>query len=565
MTRTVVARALLVLGGIAVLLAAVLPVAADAADEVAIERDGQPTVVVVNGETLVDAGDVVDEVWIGNGRATVDGRVEGSIVVLNGSAVVGGLVGGDVTVVHGAAWIGSDAVIGGDVRASQPINLDEGAIIEGSVQQTTVIGGLRSVLPKVRTALWIGLTIALLVLGTVAVIGAIGTIDRAGERLMARPIASGVRGLVALVAVPLIALAAFLTTVGGILGLLLLAFSSMAAIGGLVVAATFIGRWTLPGRSAFGAFLLGVVVLRILALVPVVGDILTIAAALFGSGALLLAGRDEGTGKDGADDLATGDTTGANERREPRHARTAAITATVAHASTGSGPNLDLRPRPSEPVETGDRPTRRPTTEPDEPTGPVPTSRADMPPGKAPAWLYHIIGGARSDPPSLDLTEDPPVVRLPGDDPTMTEAAEAAGPRVLAALPIREARFEDDPAGEPGNRSRRSLFVNEVSESPIGPHSTPLAPESPDQAADDADQTRRPDPQSEPRSERDPTRMPTGAPVGEGTDTLLHRPGDEREPLFGHRGESPWDSVPDLESTEMFSRGARAWRPDHHN
>lgn len=508
MARNVVTRALLVLVGTVILLAVVIPVPVQAASTALIERDGEPVIVTLNGLSLVDRGDVVDDVWIANGRATVNGRVEGNVIILNGDTAVRGSVGGDIIVVRGEVWIGPEATVGGDIQASEPITVSEGAVVEGTVEQTSVVGGVRTLVPVLRTALWVGLTVALFALGFLAMRLAGGMVDSAGDHLTARPFGSAVRGLVALVLIPLLGIITLATIIGGLLGLLLLAIAMLAAVAGLIVASTAIGRWILPWQSRLLAFAIGAVVLRIVALVPVVGDLVTVIAALFGTGALLLALRDGQT--DDEAEAAPTDT-------DPSEVEPALAASAVTDPTAGPGNNLDLRPGHGAPV--------------------------------------------------LDVREDDPAIEVPDDQPLFTEESltDAPRPEILASLPVREDHFADDPQGVPGNGVHRSLFAD-APEMAATPSEAPVFTEP---AAHTAGGPGYQGPIfTEP--EPDPTRMPTtpaeGTEPGEHdvappeTDTLTRPPRAAEDRFFA---DEPWieDDDPDLASGGLFSEGGRAWRP----
>ncbi len=86
-------------------------------------RYGQPSV-RIGQDLFVRAGEVVREVVVISGSATIEGRVEGDLVVVLGSATLGpnAAVGGDFVVVGGGVTIAPGASVSGDfvVVGSQP-------------------------------------------------------------------------------------------------------------------------------------------------------------------------------------------------------------------------------------------------------------------------------------------------------------------------------------------------------------------------------------------------------------------------------------------------------------
>jgi hypothetical protein len=111
-------------------------------------------------------------------------------------------------------------------------------------------------------------------------------------------------GFAFLVGVPILAVVALVTLVGIPFGIaLLLAMLPLLAVG-YVTGAWLLGRRLLAApRSRFLAFLAGIAIVRLLALVPFLGGIVWLAATVVGLGALIVAAWRAG-----------------RERREPRPA-----------------------------------------------------------------------------------------------------------------------------------------------------------------------------------------------------------------------------------------------------
>lgn len=552
MTRNVVTRALVVFSGALVALAGVLPIPAQAATTALVDPDGATSSVTVRGRTLVDAGEVVDDVWIVSGAASIKGHVTGSVVVLNGSVGVSGTVDGDVLVVRGGVWVGPEGSVGGDIDASRDVTLTDGSIVVGATSEGSVLDGLQALAARVRTAMWIGLTIALLAIGLLFAWLAPSALDRARASLVDRPFGAGLRGMIVLAVLPALALVTFAAVTGGFVGVLLASATALLALAGTAVAATAIGRLVLGADRIVSSFLLGALGLRIVALVPFVGDAVAIGAAVVGTGAIVQALRQQAAPAAGAAD-----------REEPADPDPIVAPSLL-------GPNdHDLRV-----------------------VGPDPDERFARSTAGA-GWLDSVLHGpGPAGPTRLDLRDADPLIDLRGESAPATTsaprpgiqlfrtpvaaAADADAPQVIASLPVREDNFADDPGAAPGNGHRTPLFA-------AGPaatrhHGVPLFTETPTSARVTVPGLFRDGPAPDPSPgapagpdtgarPADDTRMPSAsvldslANLWDTTDARRSRGGsgavDVRDRLFV-------DGPAVGESTTaggIFADGSRVWRP----
>jgi len=244
--------------------------------------------IVITGPVLVDKGETTGDVVVIDGDVLVRGTVDGDLVVINGTLTLRGRVTGDVIVGADRAILGSNGRIDGDLRYGdkKPLGATpdkvKGDIERFDIESIAAPAGVGIVL-----GLWLAVTVSIFLLGLVLLL----LFPRAADAVARSTVGKSLLvGLALLILLPLLALLALVTIVGIPLGLvLLLAFVLLLAIG-YVSAAWAIGRRILkPPKARILAFLVGLVLLRLLALVPFVGGLISFLATLLGLGALALA------------------------------------------------------------------------------------------------------------------------------------------------------------------------------------------------------------------------------------------------------------------------------------
>ena len=247
------------------------------------------TQVVLSGRAEVRAGERVETVVILDGPAVIDGHVEGAVVALNGDIQVSGTVEDAVVAVNGRATILAGARVGGDVVSSKAPQVDPGATVDGDTR--TVRFSFRALGVVFWLAWWVAVTISLLVIGMVllAVVPAAMAAAYRVARHEAVPALGW--GLLVAVVLPVASVLVMLTIVGIPIGLLgLLSLVLLYAVG-YVVGALAVGRLMVKEpASRYLAFVVGLVVVRLVGLVPAIGGLVTFLVAAYGLGAVVLAG-----------------------------------------------------------------------------------------------------------------------------------------------------------------------------------------------------------------------------------------------------------------------------------
>ena len=250
--------------------------------------EGEDAIVVVNGAVTVERGQVVDGVFVANGDVEVAGTVTGDVFVASGDLLVTGEVEGDVVALTGLTRVGPRAVVGGDlIYADEEPEVSPEATVGGEVRQEDW-GEFIGALPLIgAVALWVGISISALILGVFAVMVAPRAADAVSEQARTRLVLCVAYGLAVFVGVPLAIVLASATLIGLPLGLaLLLSLLPLAAIA-YVSSAWALGRALVKDGNRVVAFLAGLAILRVLAILPLLGALVGFAAVIVGLGLLV--------------------------------------------------------------------------------------------------------------------------------------------------------------------------------------------------------------------------------------------------------------------------------------
>jgi hypothetical protein len=247
--------------------------------------------VVITGGAVVPEGQTAGDVVVLDGTVTIAGRATGDVVSISGPVRVTGRVDGDLIAVSDRATIGPAARVGGDVRYGdeRPV-LAPGSSVTGEISKEDWSGAASGWGWVSAVAWWLAVSVSTLIVGALLLWLAPGALH-AAERAVREHLGATIGWGVALaIGVPLLAILALVTLVGIPFGIALL----LAAIPVLVVAymttAWIIGRRILQNRSSrWAALLVGWGILRVLALIPVVGGLIGLAATIMGLGALAVA------------------------------------------------------------------------------------------------------------------------------------------------------------------------------------------------------------------------------------------------------------------------------------
>lgn len=255
-------------------------------------RNDDDSQVVLNGRLVVPSGETDSAAVLFHGTADIAGTVTGALVVFDGDVTISGTVGEDVIVFNGDVTVQSGASVGGDIISRRDPQIADGATVRGDVRGVSGAYDLVDGWWWSRFAWWAAYTVSTLILGLLVLLVA-PDLDRAiVERALARIGGSFGFGALFFFVLPIAAALLLVTIVGFPLGLFVLAALALIYTVGYVAGAHTLGRVIVkPPRSRYVAFLVGWGILRVVALVPVLGGLSWFATTVFGLGALYIASR----------------------------------------------------------------------------------------------------------------------------------------------------------------------------------------------------------------------------------------------------------------------------------
>ncbi len=284
----------------ALLLATALAAPTAASAGAGVGGQSEDAIVVVSGAVTVERGETVDGVFVASGDTRIAGEVDGDVVVLDGDVLVSGRIDGDLFTAAGTARLLPSAEVTGDVEYGDEHPLVAAdARVHGDVtkQDWPDVGGLVSWVGGFLV--WLAISLSMLVLGALLLLIAPRAADALEARSREKAGPTIAIGIAILIVLPLAAVLAAITLLGlplafGI-GLALLPLGAVAYL----ASAYALGRRILePPRQRLLALLVGLAILRLAALVPILGLLVGLAALVFGLG---LIGAAIGAAREPAD------------------------------------------------------------------------------------------------------------------------------------------------------------------------------------------------------------------------------------------------------------------------
>lgn len=257
--------------------------------------DGNVSVVAGN-INIADNADLGGTLALVGGNSYVSAPVTEDLYAAVGNLVLADIVNGDAHVAIGELRMVPGARITGDLNITSPnqivINNEQ---VGGSVNYNIVEQPDRTDDDGIWTGVNFGLTLAWaitsLIIGSVLMALAPRIFDNINGSLRRTWLSLGI-GLAAIILIPFAAILFFITIIGIPLGLILIFVYLLIIYIAPIVIAYWIGRYVLT-RSNYSsrniAYLaIGIVIYSILSLIPIIGPLIKLTAAIFGTGAILL-------------------------------------------------------------------------------------------------------------------------------------------------------------------------------------------------------------------------------------------------------------------------------------
>jgi hypothetical protein len=251
------------------------------------DRDGDE-LIVLTGRAAVADGETLDFVFIADGPVEIDGTVEGGVVALHGDVLVRGEVEEEVVAFDGRVVVDGGEV-GGDVVARRRPVVRGGGTIGGSWERWNPAAWRDGIAIAGRIIVWVAFSVSALVLGMLLLLLAPRAAEAVHRASRENAGAAVGWGLLLTIGLPIAAIAAVFTIVALPLGLgVLLALGLLYGIG-YVAGCLLLGRLVAAQASLPVAFLAGWAILRVVGIVPLLGDLVGFVAVAFGLGAIAVA------------------------------------------------------------------------------------------------------------------------------------------------------------------------------------------------------------------------------------------------------------------------------------
>jgi cytoskeletal protein CcmA (bactofilin family) len=261
---------------------------------------GRNLTVAAGNVELASSAAVGGGLLAAGGNVDISSPVGGNVRAAAGTLILSNTIGGDVNAAVGTLRITSRAAIQGDVTywSGREASISEGARIRGKIS--------REVPPK-KPQLWPALFagwvfliavsfVSTLILGLLSLRFLPGFHRATVNILRERPWMSLAIGFVAVVVIPVVCTLLLMTVLTIPIALILTASFFILLYWSRIfvihrIGEAIIGRLrTAPGR--FSAFLVGLFVYYLLAIIPVIGWLVVILVVLFGLGAELMARKE---------------------------------------------------------------------------------------------------------------------------------------------------------------------------------------------------------------------------------------------------------------------------------
>jgi hypothetical protein len=255
--------------------------------------DDGDVLIRINGDVVVESGEIVDTLVVIDADAVVEGTAR-DVLVIHGNLLINGTVENDVTVIDGDLELGNSASVDDVQVFSGNIDRASGATVTGDIEEHDEFWAVSGTAVTLFS-IWFWVASTLVLVAGALVFAAVGGRQLTNAAMaMTRQFTNTVVGGVFLwIALPIIAFAILFTVVGILLSLTVFVFvlPIMWVLGYIVAGArlglAITGRM---GREQSGKPLLaaglGVFILQLIAIIPFLGWLVVAIAGFWGAGAL---------------------------------------------------------------------------------------------------------------------------------------------------------------------------------------------------------------------------------------------------------------------------------------
>ncbi len=256
----------------------------------------------INGDTIVacnylninDTSKISGDLLFGAENINIDGLIEGYINGAGNEITINGKVKGNIDIKSDNLIISSTANIEGNLTytSEEEANIQEGAKITGLTTYKAIDANKKQ--NKVIKNKIISFLMAFIT-GMIIILIAPKRLTSIAKSIRMNPAESIGWGILTLFIIPIISIIAFITIVGIPIGLIILALWLMAIYLAQIPVGLFIGSWIINHFRTIDkkiimitAFALGLIILRLLKMIPHIGFSINIAIIVFGIGATIV-------------------------------------------------------------------------------------------------------------------------------------------------------------------------------------------------------------------------------------------------------------------------------------
>ncbi|MFZ2522415.1 MAG: hypothetical protein WAX44_00560 [Minisyncoccia bacterium] len=253
-------------------------------------------VVIAGGQVTIGGSGVGGDVTVGAGSIRIDAPVSGKVKIAGGEVYINSPIEGEISIMAESVTLGKSAIIKGKLsyKANSELIKEDGAVVLGEIEfkPQTKRQIPKDVLLGVLSLWVIGKFLALFVTASVIGLNLKRYSSEVVSKAMERPMLEIGRGLLILLLLPLLSVLLIMTIIGAPLGLMgIIAFVSLLLFGWvispIIVGSLVYGYFKKDETEiSLKTIFIGVVVFKVLGLVPFFGFIFQVIMMLLSVGVI---------------------------------------------------------------------------------------------------------------------------------------------------------------------------------------------------------------------------------------------------------------------------------------